>query len=125
LSGFYRKFIQRYASLAAPLTDLLNSKVVYEWTLARQQAFDQLKKAVASALVLTVVDPQSPYILETDASDVAVRAVLIQQNRPIAFLSKKLSPPQKKWPTHELELYAVINALKTWRPYLYGASLKS
>jgi hypothetical protein len=63
--------------------------------------------------VLKVVNPKMPYILDTDATDVAVEAVLIQQDRPIAFLSKKLSPPQKKWPTHELELYAVINALKT------------
>jgi hypothetical protein len=99
---------------------MLKSGVVYDWTFARQQAFDQLKKVVAYALVLKVVDPQLPYVLETDASDVAIEVVLIQQDGPIVFLSKKFSPPQKKWPTHELELYVVINALKTWRHYLYG-----
>ena len=70
--------------------------------------------------ILRIVDPQKPFFLETDASGIAVEAVLLQEGRPVAFESKKLSLSQRNWPTHEKELYAVVHALKAWRHYLYG-----
>ena len=90
----------------------------------QQDSFDSLKQAVSMALVLKIVDPEKPFELETDASGVAIGAVLNQEGRPVAFESKKLSPAQQNWPVHEQELYAFIHALKIWRHYLYGAQFK-
>ena len=124
LSSFYRKFIEYYSFIAAPMTDLLQEQVLYIWTPVQQDSFDSLKQAVSTARVLKIVDPEKPFELETDASGVAIGAVLNQEGRPIAFESKKLSPTQQNWPVHEQELYAIIHALKIWCHYLYGAHLK-
>ena len=94
------------------------------WTTVQQESFDSLKQVVSTAPVLKIVDPEKPFDLETDASGVAVGAVLNQEGRPIAFESKKLTPTQQRWPVHEQELYAIIHALKIWRHYLYGAQFK-
>ena len=102
----------------------MQDKVPYIWTSLQQQSFEALKQAISTAPILKVVDLEKPFILETDASGVAVGAVLSQDGRPIAFESKKLSPTQRNWPVHEQEMYAIIHALKTWRYYLYGAQFK-
>lgn len=94
------------------------------WTSVQQESFETLKEAVSTAPILKIVDPERSFVLETDASGVAVGAVLSQDGRPIAFESKKLSLAQRNWPVHEQELYAIIHALKTWRHYLYGAQFK-
>ena len=91
------------------------------WEKNQQESFSALKRAVVTGPVLRIVDSQKPFFLETDASSIAVGAVLLQEGRPIAFGSKKLYPSQRNWPTHEKELYAVVHALKAWRHYLYGS----
>ena len=92
LSSFYRKFIEYYSFIVAPMIDLLQEQVLYIWTPVQQDSFDSLKQAVSTAPVLKIVDPEKPFDLETDASGVAIGAVLTQEGRPTAFESKKLSP---------------------------------
>lgn len=91
LIGFYRKFVKNYASIAIPLTTLL-CKDAFEWTVASKAAFDLLKTAMTSALVLALPNFIEPFIVETDMSSNAMGVVLMQQGYPIAFFSKTFGP---------------------------------
>ena len=124
LANYYRKFIKDHAAICAPLTELLKLDVPYQWGEREQQALDDLKAAMTKGPVLATPDPEKGYILYTDASDFAVGAVLMQEQngeqRTIAFESTKLDATQRRWPTHEKELYAIKHALEKWRCYLLG-----
>ncbi|MCH91211.1 hypothetical protein A2U01_0012137, partial [Trifolium medium] len=91
LSGFYRKFVQGYATLALPLTQLLR-KDAFRWTQEEQVALDALKQALASAPVLALPNFDEPFIVQTDASGKAMGAVLLQGDHPIAYFSKAFCP---------------------------------
>ena len=124
LAGFYRKFIRMFSDITAPLTALLHTGVKFEWGTEQQQAFDALKKAVTQQPVLVLPDVHHPFVVTTDASGYAIGATLSQDHghglQPIAYLSKKMLPAERKYPVHEQELLAVIIALKEWRHYLHG-----
>ena len=81
-----------------------------------------MKQAVLS--VLKIVDSEQPFVLEIDATSIAVGVVLSQDGRPIAFESKKLSPSQHNWLVFKQELYAIVHCLKIWQHYLYGVDFK-
>lgn len=126
LTNFYHQYIDHYADIALPLTALLGSTTTFTWEKAQQGAFEALKEAVTTAPVLRIFDPALLTAIETDASGFAIGAVLFQtdsngQSRPVAFTSRKLSPAERNYPTHEQELLAVVHALKTWRYYLDGS----
>ncbi|MCO5582166.1 hypothetical protein L7F22_036056 [Adiantum nelumboides] len=87
----------------------------------QQHSFDTIKQALATAPILAIVDPTKPFVVEIDASDKAIGAVLLREDRPIAFESKKLDKAQQNYSVYERELYAIIYGLKKWRHYLYGA----
>ena len=123
LANYYRKFVLRFSALAAPLTALCSPRAQFTWGPAEQQSFDALKAALTSAPVLRVWDPARPTRLLTDASELAVSAILEQPDdagafHPAAFESRKLTQPERSYPPHLLELLAVVHALKALRPYL-------
>ena len=124
LSGYYRKFIQAYATKAQPLTDLLK-KDSFQWTTAAQIAFQQLKTKIAEAPVLKLPDFSQPFILETDASGIGIGAVLSQNKHPLAYFSKKLSPHMQKQSAYVRELYAVTEAVSKFRTTCLGINLQS
>ena len=125
LAGYYRRFIQDFAKIAAPLTDLTRKNIPYRWSLREGEAFNKLKELMTQAPVLQLADPNLEYKVTCDASDFAVGAVLSQEHEdgehPIAFESRKMNPAEGNYPTHERELLAVIHALRTWRHYLQGS----
>ena len=122
LAGFYRKFVKDYAKVAVPLTDQLKAKGCnFFWGKEQQRSFDRLKLAIATAPLLSVVDPHKSFVVEIDASATAIGAVLLQDGRPVAYESKKLNDAQRNYSAYERELFAIVHALKTWRHYLYGA----
>ncbi|MCO5603550.1 hypothetical protein L7F22_057701 [Adiantum nelumboides] len=118
LANFYHKFIRDYTKISIPMTNQLKAQCkTFTWGEEQQQIFEKLKVALASAPILVIV-------VETDASDRAIGAVLLQYGRSIAFESKKLDKAQQNYFVYERELYAIIHALKKWRHYLYGAQFE-
>ena len=120
LCNFSRKFIQGYSQLAAPLTNLLRKSVPWLWTDACQKAFEGLQWAITHAPVLAIPDPQKPYRVVCDASKHGVGAVLEQEGRPCAYMSRKFSAAEQNYHVTEQELAAVCMALTEWRCYLLG-----
>ncbi|KAK8625988.1 hypothetical protein V6N13_133643 [Hibiscus sabdariffa] len=120
LAGYYRRFVSGFSKVAAPLTKLLQKGVKYEWSDARQQAFEKLKEALINAPVLTQPVSGKEFVVYSDASYVGLGCVLMQEGRVVAYASRQLKVHEKNYPTHDLELAAVVFALKIWRHYLYG-----
>ena len=127
LTGYYRRFIPNYSSIAAPLT-ALTQKVKPEnvqWDEENQRAFEKLKNALTSGPVLKAPEVDKPFIVQTDACDLGIGAVLSQldedgEERPVAYASRKLLPRETRYSTIEKECLAIVWALKQFRIYLYG-----
>jgi hypothetical protein len=117
LTGYYRKFVKHYGLISKPLTNLL-TKQGFEWTEEATRAFNALKQAMVHTPVLALPDFKLPFTVETDACEVGVGAVLMQQGHPIAYMSKSLGIMNRKLSTYEKEFMAVIMAIDKWRPYL-------
>ena len=126
LSGYYRRFVERFSQRAAPLHELTHTAdgTVYRWEARHQAAFDELKAALKAAPVLALPDPDRQYVVNTDASDFATGAVLQQDFgrglQPIAYMSHKMSDAETRYPTHDKEMLAIVNMLGEWRTYLQG-----
>jgi len=125
-ANFFRRFIRRFAHMALPLTGLLKRDAPWLWGDPQQEAFEALKQALSTAPVLRPPDPSNgKFIMYTDASDIAVGAVLMQETAEgphvVAYLSRKHSSAERNYTTREKELLAIINGLKEWRHYLAGA----
>jgi hypothetical protein len=115
LAFYYHKFIKNFAKITTPLTNLLKkSSKAYEWDEACNEAFETLKGILVKMPMLKLPDFDKDFEIHSDASDFAIRGVLVQDGRPMAFESKKLSETEQRWPTHEKEMWVVIHCLKTW-----------
>ncbi|KAL5759632.1 hypothetical protein ACOSQ2_018470 [Xanthoceras sorbifolium] len=119
LTGYYRKFVRGYGIISKPLTNLLR-KGGFIWNEEAEMAFQNLKVAMTTTSVLALPDFQQPFVLETDACDIGIGAVLMQQDRPIAYISKSLPDRKKGLSTYEKELLAIVYAVQKWRAYLHG-----
>jgi len=117
LTGYYRKFVKRYGIIAKPLTNLLRHKN-FQWTEQAQEAFDALKVAMTSTPVLTLPNFNTPFIVETDARGEGIGAVLMQEGKPVAFLSKALGDKHRNLSIYEKEFRALIMSVEKWKHYL-------
>jgi hypothetical protein len=126
--NYYKQFIPNLAVVAAPLTELTKKNVKFRWTDECQNAFEKLKQALCEAPVLIHPDPTQPYVLYTDASDLAVGGILVQKKdgveKVVAYLSHKLTGAALSWPAIEKEAYAILYSLKKFHCYLYGAQFE-
>ena len=116
-AGYYRKFIKHFGIISKPLTDLLK-KNNYRWNTQAQQAFTVLKQALCEAPVLALPDFSKVFVLEIDASDFGLGAVLSQEGKPIAYFSKSLSSKHLGLSIYEKEYLAILMAVEKWRHYL-------
>jgi hypothetical protein len=114
LTGYYRKFVKNYGLLAKSLTKLLKKKQ-YCWCAEAQTTFERLKSVVSSTPVLALPDFNKPFTIETVASDVGFGAILMQEDMPVAFISKPLSDTHKSLSIYEKEFMALILAVDKWR----------
>ena len=119
LVGYYRRFVKGFFMAAAPMTRLLQ-KNVKEWSEKCQRSFDKLKAFLTEAPVLTQPTYGKEYVIFSDASLNGLGCVLMQEGKVVAYASRQLKPHEKNYPTHDLELAAIVFALKIWRHYLYG-----
>ncbi|WVZ96603.1 hypothetical protein U9M48_042219 [Paspalum notatum var. saurae] len=119
LAGYYRRFIKDYGATAAPLTKLLR-KEGFRWTPEAAAAFQELRSAITSAPVLQLLDFQRPFIVECDASGSGFGAVLHQGSGAVAFFSWLIAPRHAKLAAYERELIGLVQAVRHWRPYLWG-----
>ncbi len=128
-ANFYRRFIRNFSQVAAPLTFLTSSKTRFAWSEAAQGAFDRLKGLFTSAPILITPDPEKQFIVEVDASNVGVGAILSQRSslddkiHPCAFYSHRLSPTERNYDVGNRELLPIRLALGEWRHWLEGASV--
>ena len=123
MANYYRRHIKDFAQISCPLNKLTRKGVVFNWNEECQDAFDSLKRAMASDLVLDYPNfsDDNQFQLTTDASGLALGAVLSNSNsRPIAYASRCLNKPELNYSTIEKELLAVVCAVRHFRPYLYG-----
>ena len=124
LAGYYRRFVRGFSSIARPLTQLLRKDVPFEWTPECQSSFEELKKRLTTAPILSLPKGTEGFVVYTDASGSGIGCVLQQGDRVIAYASRQLKPSELNYPVHDLELAAVVHALKIWRHYLFGTSCK-
>jgi hypothetical protein len=121
LVGYYRRFILDFSRIAKPMTELLKKGLEYEWSQKCEDAFHALRQHLTTAPMLAQPDNTKPFEVYCDASGTGLGCVLMQDNRVIAYASRALRPHEQNYPTHDLELAAVVHALKIWRHYLMGA----
>ena len=125
-ANFYRHFIDNYAEITSPLTCLTWKNEPWSWTTDCQVVFDNIKEAFTIAPILGHWDPESLMILETNASDCVLAAILFTWSngeiRPIAFYSRAFSAAEINYDVHDKELLAIVESFKKWRHYLKGVA---
>ncbi|GJV29420.1 reverse transcriptase domain-containing protein [Tanacetum coccineum] len=120
LAGYYRRFIENFSKIAKPLTLLTQKNKAYVWGDKQEEAFQILKEKLCNAPVLALPDGPDDFVVYCDASKQGFGCVLMQQGKVIAYASRQLKIHENNYTTHDLELGAVVFALKIWRHYLYG-----
>ena len=120
LAGYYIRFVKGFSMIVAPKTRLLQKDVKFEWSEKCQRSIDKLKTFLTEAPVLTQPTCGREYVIFSDASLNGLGCVLMQEGKVVAYASRQLNPHENNYPTHDLELAAIVFAPKIWRHYLYG-----
>ena len=120
LAGYYNRIIQYFSRLAAPMMRLIRKEVKFEWNDLCEKAFQELKMRLTSSPILIVPDRGQGYIVYCDASKYGLGCVLMQFGMVMAYGSRQLKNHKHSYPTHDMELAAIVFTLKIWRHYLYG-----
>ncbi|WMV56352.1 hypothetical protein MTR67_049737 [Solanum verrucosum] len=113
-------FVEGFLSIASPLTKLTQKTVKFQWSEACEKSFQELKKKLITAPVLTLPEGTQGFVVYCDASRVGLGCVLMQNGKVIAYASRQLQVHENNYPTHDLELAVIVFALKICRHYLYG-----
>jgi len=129
LANYYRRFIKDFAQVARPMNVLMRKDVKWRWEGEEQAAFDELKKAFITRLVLAAPDLDKEFRVEADASNYATGGVLSMKCsnnlwRPVAFISKSLSNTERNYEIHDKKMLAIVRCLEAWRHFLEGMVVK-
>ncbi|CAD6200279.1 unnamed protein product [Caenorhabditis auriculariae] len=129
MTNYFRRFVKNYAQIASPLYDLTKEKEEFSWKESHEKAFQELKNRLTTAPILVGPMPSRPYQIETDASCIAIGAVLLQSRadgepfQAIAYASRKLRPAERNYPAIEAEALALVFALSEFRTYVLGSRI--
>ncbi|GFU68573.1 retrovirus-related Pol polyprotein from transposon 17.6 [Trichonephila clavipes] len=129
LTGYFRKFIPAYSQIAKPLSDLTRKDNPFMFEQPQMEAFKKLKRLLTESPILSIFQQGKTTELHTDASQQGYGAVLLQEAEdgklhPVQYMSQKTTPAEEKYGSYELEVLAVVNALKKFRTYLLGNHFK-
>ena len=113
LAGYYRRFIEGFSKISKPMTILLQKSAPFEWSDACERSFQELKTRLTSAPVLVLPDIHKDFTVYCDASRQGLGCVLMQEGKVVAYASRQLKVHEENYPTHDLELAAVVHALKS------------
>ena len=119
---YMSSFIPNLADHTAPLRNLLKENVDFAWNPSHSKAFEKVKLLICTATTLAYYDTKKPVALHVDASSKGLGAALFQDNKPIAFASKALTPAKTRYANIERELLAVVYGCEKFHSYLYGRS---
>ncbi|GKE63335.1 putative reverse transcriptase domain-containing protein [Tanacetum coccineum] len=119
---YYRRFIENFSKIAKSLTILTQKCKTFDWGEEQELAFQTLKHKLCNAPVLALSDRPEDFVVYCDATGIRLGCVLMQRGKVIAYASRQLKIHEKNYTTHDLELGAVVFALKIWRHYLYGTN---
>jgi hypothetical protein len=120
LAGYYRRFIGGFSKIAHPITSLQRKGMKFQWMTDCERSFQHLKQLLTSAPILRIADPNEDFIVCTDACNEGLGGVLSQDGFVICYESRKLKEHERNYATHDLELAAIVHALRKWRHYLMG-----
>nr|GEZ96115.1 putative reverse transcriptase domain-containing protein [Tanacetum cinerariifolium] len=120
LAGYYRRFIEGFSKIAKPMTNLTQKRVIFNWGDKQEAVFQLLKQKLCSAPILALPEGSEDFVAYCDASRKGLGDVLMQRDKVISYASRQLKIHEKNYTTHDLELDAIVFALKIWRYYLYG-----
>jgi hypothetical protein len=112
MAGYYRRFIPNFSKISKPITELLKIQVKFIWSSECEKAFQTLKRLLTTAPVLAQPDIEKSFDVYCDACGTGIGCVLMQEGRVIAYASRQLKHHEEHYPTHDLELAAVVHALK-------------
>ncbi|RVW12300.1 Transposon Ty3-G Gag-Pol polyprotein [Vitis vinifera] len=124
LAGYYRRFVENFSRIACPMTRLTRKGVNFDWNDRCEESFQELKRRLTTAPVLITPISGERYTVYCDASKNGLGCVLMQRGRVVAYASRQLKNHEQNYPTHDLELAAIVFALKLWRHYLYGENFE-
>jgi len=124
LAGYYRRFIEGFSKIVAPLTLLTQKDQPFTWTDKCEESFQELNRRLTSASILVIPEVGKPFEVYCDASHLELGCVLMQEKKAVAYASRQLKVHERNYPTHDLELAAIVFSLKIWRHYLYGAQFR-
>ena len=119
LAGYYKRFVEGFSHIAALLAQLTQKNVKFKWKKECEKSFQELKQRLVTALVLTIPSSTGGFFIYIDAPHKRLGCVLMQNVKVVAYAPCQLKNYKKNYPTHDLELAAVVFALKIWRHYLY------
>ncbi|GKB17644.1 putative nucleotidyltransferase, ribonuclease H [Tanacetum coccineum] len=120
LAGYYQRFIKDFSKIAKSLTELTQKNKKYTWGQKQESTLQLLKQKLCEAPILALPEGNDDFVVYCDASHQGLGAVLMQRKKVIAYASRQLKPNEENYTTHDLELGAVVFALKIWRHYMYG-----
>mgnify|MGYP006181350467 FL=1 len=128
ICSYYRRFIPRFATIAACINHLLKKDIPFVWSSECQQSFEQLKALLLTSPVLVLPNPSLPFTIATDASKVAIGGVLLQDHgsglQPVEYISRTMLPAERNYPVHQQELLAVVYCCHAWQHFLKGADFE-